>query len=253
MIILTRKKGSILAHTLNYKTPPKYKTYKDRAVDKFHDQECISKEDFEAMSALCCHYCGKDGPNGIDRIDNQIGYIKENCVPACKHCNYVKGDLSLEDFNVWKNRFIAKQLAERTVGKTPLFYGGDLTAPIAYKWKISWNETAKNVSFYNQYPEFSHNEFMGWTSHPVEKPFAVFDIQSSFERPRIAERMSLTDSMLSGKRPKASVITLEGESLVRQFLWGLALADMTSIYGAILNGVDPTPVGLIEKFKASLS
>ena len=46
----------------------------------------------------------------------------------------------------------AKQLAERTVGKTPLFYGGDLTAPIAYKWKISWNETAKNVSFYNQYP-----------------------------------------------------------------------------------------------------
>ena len=147
----------------------------------------------------------------------------------------------------------AKQLAERTVGKTPLFYGGDLTAPIAYKWKISWNETAKNVSFYNQYPEFSHNEFMGWTSHPVEKPFAVFDIQSSFERPRIAERMSLTDSMLSGKRPKASVITLECESLVRQFLWGLALADMTSIYGAILNGVDPTPVGLIEKFKASLS
>lgn len=147
----------------------------------------------------------------------------------------------------------AKQLAEQTVGKTALFYGGELTAPIAYKWKISWNETAKNVSFYNQYPEFSHNEFMGWTSHPVDKPFAVFDIRSSEERPRIAERMELTDRMLSGRRPKAGVITLEGESLVQQYLWGLALADMTSIYGAILNGVDPTPVDMIEKFKASLS
>lgn len=147
----------------------------------------------------------------------------------------------------------AKQLAEQTVGKTALFYGGELTAPIAYKWKISWNETAKNVSFYNQYPEFSHNEFMGWTSHPVEKPFAVFDIHSSEERPRIAERMELTDRMLSGRRPKAGVITLVGETLVQQYLWGLALADMTSIYGAILNGVDPTPVDMIEKFKASLS
>lgn len=147
----------------------------------------------------------------------------------------------------------AKQLAEQTVGKTALFYGGELTALIAYKWKISWNETAKNVSFYNQYPEFSHNEFMGWTSHPVEKPFAVFDIRSSAERPRIAERMELTDRMLSGRRPKAAAIELQGESLVRQYLWGLALADMTSIYGAILNNVDPTPVELIEKFKAALS
>lgn len=147
----------------------------------------------------------------------------------------------------------AKQLAERTVGKTALFYGGELTWPMAYKWRISWNETAKNVAFHNQYPEFSHNEFMGWTSHPVEKPFAVFDLQSTFERPRIAERMELTDRMLSGKRPAASTIYLEGESLIRQFLWGLALADMTSIYGAILNGVDPTPVALIEKFKQSLS
>ena len=32
-----------------------------------------------------------------------------NCVPCCKHCNYVKGDLSQDEFKVWKNRFILKQ------------------------------------------------------------------------------------------------------------------------------------------------
>lgn len=120
MIILARKKGFKLAHTLDYKAPPKYKAYKDRAVEKSHGQEYIGKEDFEAMSALCCHYCGKDGPNGIDRIDNQIGYTKENCVPACKHCNYVKGDLSREDFATWTNRFIAKQLAEQKKNNLPV-------------------------------------------------------------------------------------------------------------------------------------
>ena len=147
----------------------------------------------------------------------------------------------------------AKQLAQKTVGKTAVFYGGELTAPIAYKWKISWNETAKNVAFCSRYPEFNHNEFIGWSSHPVDKPFAVFDLTSSFERSRIAERMDLSDRMLSGMRPKAGQISLVGDNLVQQFLWGIALADMTSIYGAILNGVDPTAVDLIEKFKRSLN
>lgn len=146
----------------------------------------------------------------------------------------------------------AKQLAEQAAGKIGVFYGGPETAPLAYKWKISWNETAKNLGFWNQYPEFSHNEFMGWTSHPVDKPFAVFDLRSSLERPRIRERMELTDRMLSGMRPKAVDIELGGETLVQKMLWGMALAEMASIYLAILNNVDPTPVALIEKFKQEL-
>ncbi len=147
----------------------------------------------------------------------------------------------------------AKQIAMRAAGKTAVFYGGPLSAPLAYKWKISWNESSKNVAFYNQYPEFSHNEFMGWTSHPVDKPYFVMDIKSSFDRPRIDERMQLTDRMLSGMRPQAMELRLIGGNLTEQLLWGLALADMSSIYLGIVNGVDPTPVALIEKFKKSLS
>lgn len=147
---------------------------------------------------------------------------------------------------------IAKQLAEEAVGKTPVFYGGALTAPLAYKWKISWNENAKNVAFWNEYPEFNHNEFMGWASHPIEKPFAVFDLRSSLEHPQIQKRFEISDRLLSGKRPKATVVQLSGDSLIAQLLWGSILADFVSIYVAILNGVDPTPVELIEKLKHEL-
>lgn len=147
----------------------------------------------------------------------------------------------------------AKQLATQAAGKTAIFYGGQLTAPLAYKWKISWNESSKNLAFWNQYPEFNHNEFIGWVSHPVDKPFAVFDLRSHFERPRVIERMELTDRLLSGKRPKATVLQLQGENLVQQMLWGLALADATSIYLGILNNVDPAPVEIIERFKKELS
>lgn len=147
----------------------------------------------------------------------------------------------------------AKQIALQTVGKIPVFYGGALTAPLAYKYKISWNESAKNVAFWNEYPEFNHNEFMGWTSHPVEKPFAVYDLSSSFERPRITQRFELSDRLLSGMRPHAQTIQLKGDTLMAQLLWGAILADFASSYTGILNGVDPTPVVLIEKLKQELA
>jgi glucose/mannose-6-phosphate isomerase len=154
--------------------------------------------------------------------------------------------------NVPTDQNYAKQLAKEAVGKTPVFYGGALTAPIAYKWKISFNENAKNIAFWNEYPEFNHNEFLGWTSHPVEKPFAVFDLISSFEHGQILKRFEISDRLLSGMRPKAIVINLVGDSLIAQMLWASILADYVSIYVAVLNGVDPTPVELIEKFKKEL-
>lgn len=146
----------------------------------------------------------------------------------------------------------AKQLALMAVGKSPVFYAGNLMAPVAYKWKISWNENAKNVAFWNELPEFNHNEFLGWTSHPIEKPFAVFDLVSNFEHPRILKRFEVTDRLLSGKRPKSIIVQLQGDSVIAQMLWASILADFVSIYVAILNGVDPTPVDLIEKFKHEL-
>lgn len=146
----------------------------------------------------------------------------------------------------------AKQLAMHAVGKTPVIHGGPLTASVAYKWKISWNENAKNVAFWSEYPEFNHNEFMGWTSHPIEKPFAVFDIVSNFEHPQILKRFEISDKLLSGQRPKAVTVNLLGDSLLKQTLWGSILADFVSSYVAVLNGVDPGPVPLITKLKQEL-
>jgi hypothetical protein len=58
-----------------------------------------------------CFYCGRDPydrrlksryndfvANGIDRLDNDIDYIEENCVPCCSQCNYAKRELTKEQF-----------------------------------------------------------------------------------------------------------------------------------------------------------
>jgi glucose/mannose-6-phosphate isomerase len=146
----------------------------------------------------------------------------------------------------------AKQLALDIIGKSVVMYGGPKMYPAAYKWKISFNENAKHVAWVNQYPEFNHNEFIGWTKQPIDKPYAVIDIRSSLEHPRIQKRFEVSEQLLSGMRPSPMVITPQGETLLQQLLWTIALGDFTSLYVALLNGINPTPVDLIEKFKKSL-
>ncbi|HZL07971.1 MAG TPA: bifunctional phosphoglucose/phosphomannose isomerase [Candidatus Dormibacteraeota bacterium] len=146
----------------------------------------------------------------------------------------------------------AKQIAQEVIGKSAVIYGGPKLAPAAYKWKISFNENAKQVAWTNQYPEFNHNEFMGWTKQPVQKPYAVIDLRSSLEHPRIQKRFEVSERLLSGMRPAPIVVQAEGETLLEQLLWTIALGDFVTIYTALLNGLNPAPVDLIEKFKKAL-
>ena len=103
-----------MVHTLDYKTPPKYSDYRARHNKNYASSLIISESDFENLSAQTCFYCGVAGPNGIDRRDSSKGYEKDNCVSCCKHCNYVKGNLSTSDFEEWTIRFVRYQSEIRT-------------------------------------------------------------------------------------------------------------------------------------------
>ena len=146
----------------------------------------------------------------------------------------------------------AKQIALELMGKTTIMYAGPKLFPAANKWKICMNENAKNTAWANQYPELNHNEFIGWSSHPVEKPFAVVEIRSTLEHPRVQKRFEVTERLLSGMRPAPIVVVPQGGTLLQQLAWSFALGDFVSIYLGILNGVDPTPVALVEKLKKEL-
>jgi glucose/mannose-6-phosphate isomerase len=146
----------------------------------------------------------------------------------------------------------AKKIALDVIGKSAVVYAGPKLWPAAYKWKISFNENAKHVAWAGQYPEFNHNEFMGWTQQPVDKPYAVIDLRSNLEHPRIQKRFEVTERLLSGKRPAPIVVQAEGETVLQQLLWTIAYGDFVTIYTALLNGLNPAPVDLIEKFKKSL-
>ena len=89
-----------------------YAVYKNNAENK-NREFTLTKEQFKELTSGICTYCG-DGPkskgcgstiksglylyNGIDRVDNTIGYIPENCVTCCKICNWMKRTQTREEF-----------------------------------------------------------------------------------------------------------------------------------------------------------
>lgn len=64
---------------------------------------------FEKYCLGSCFYCGfkpnwPETHNGIDRVDNEKGYIEENCVSCCTQCNVAKNDLNINDFKFRINK-----------------------------------------------------------------------------------------------------------------------------------------------------
>jgi glucose/mannose-6-phosphate isomerase len=147
----------------------------------------------------------------------------------------------------------AKQLAQELMGKSVVVYGGPKLFPAAYKWKISVNENAKQVAWVNEIPEFNHNEFIGWSKQPIDKPYAVVDLRSNLEHERVQKRFVVTERLLSGMRPAPHIVVAEGETLLEQLMWTIAFGDFVTLYLGLLNGIDPAPVELVEKFKKALN
>ena len=88
-----------------------YSSYKYQAIKRNYSFN-LSLEEFNILIKGNCFYCGipplqknisnYSSPdftyNGIDRIDNSIGYENYNVVSCCGVCNQAKMDLSYKDF-----------------------------------------------------------------------------------------------------------------------------------------------------------
>jgi hypothetical protein len=72
----------------------------------------LTKDEFRKLTKGNCHYCG-DKPkhlykkqkcngaykgNGVDRLNNKLGYTINNCVSCCYKCNWMKSDLTPKKF-----------------------------------------------------------------------------------------------------------------------------------------------------------
>lgn len=98
-----------------------YRSYKSTAKKKGHLFE-LDLDVFKELTQSVCFYCNKSPNsvrkphprnnntvyrptqltpyiyNGIDRKNNSMGYSRDNCVPCCKECNFLKSNRNLDEF-----------------------------------------------------------------------------------------------------------------------------------------------------------
>jgi len=142
----------------------------------------------------------------------------------------------------------AKKIAMKVKG-IPVIYSSGFLSPIATRWRQQFNENAKMMAFDFCLPESNHNEIMAWEGK-VKNITCIF-LRHKNEDEKIKKRFDFMREVYS---KKANIIEIfaDGESKLEQMIHALYLGDYVSNYLALLNGIDPTPVNLIQKLKEKI-
>ena len=88
-----------------------FRRYNDKAVERNLSFE-LDKAQFRLLTKQVCYYCGIEPHkvhkvnkrvgeyifNGVDRIDNNKGYVENNIVTCCYNCNRMKHTLGNAEF-----------------------------------------------------------------------------------------------------------------------------------------------------------
>jgi len=141
---------------------------------------------------------------------------------------------------------IAKQIALECIGRSVVVYASPLLATAARHWKIGFNEHARQLAWVG---ELSPSELVGWTKQPVSKPYAVIELMSELEPTHVQQAFAASARSLSGLRPEPIRVHATGKTPKEQLLWAHNLGDFVTIYTGLLNGVNPRPIEVVEKFK----
>jgi len=148
---------------------------------------------------------------------------------------------------------LAKGIARELHGTTPVIAGAGLTAPIAYRWKTQINENAKQPCFAHELPELDHNEIVGWEGARELGMFSAVFLDDCDAHPRIKARIELTRNLIDKGAVRNLKIETRGQTTIERVMSLVLLGDLVSIYMALLRGVDPMPVYLLERLKEELS
>lgn len=102
-----------------------YNSYKWKSTRRNKEIEFfLELPEFEELITSNCHYCGSKPSkliargenklywNGIDRVNNNLGYISGNCVPCCEICNKAKRTMPVSEFREWVVRIYSHWVKE---------------------------------------------------------------------------------------------------------------------------------------------
>jgi glucose/mannose-6-phosphate isomerase len=125
---------------------------------------------------------------------------------------------------------------------------------VAVRIKGQICENAKQLAFANVFPEFNHNELVGYGKlGQWGKLLTVTIIRDRGDHRRTGIRMAIVRKLIADLGIPVAEVESVGESPLARMFSIIQWGDFASLYLAMLNGVDPTPVAVIDHLKHELS
>ena len=147
----------------------------------------------------------------------------------------------------------SKKLALGVNGTVPTVYGFGFYRAVAQRFKTQFNENSKNPAKWEFFPELNHNEIVGWeAAKEFAEYFSVIFIRDTDEPAEIRVRIEVTKELISREIGKIFEIRSKGKSSLAKMSSVICTGDFTSVYLAVLRGIDPTPVKTIDLLKEKL-
>lgn len=150
---------------------------------------------------------------------------------------------------------IARRLASELRGRLPLIYGSaGCFEPVAYRWRTQIAENAKTLSLHHLFPELTHNEIEAFEpfSRVPAKVVAIM-LKDRSDHDGVKRRMEVTGRIVRKKGIRVLEVNSTGKGILARMISVMYIGDWTSFYLAIMNRIDPTPVGRIQFLKRRLN
>lgn len=148
-----------------------------------------------------------------------------------------------------------RRLAEQLKGRLPIIYSAsEHLDAVNLRWRGQMAENAKQLAFGHVLPEMNHNELVGWrVLTDLMKQMHVVFLKDKGTHPRVAVREGITKQIVAQYTTNTTEVWSEGTSLLARMFYLIHFGDWTSLYLAILNNEDPTPVKVIDYLKSELA
>ena len=147
---------------------------------------------------------------------------------------------------------VAKAVARDWLGRSPAVLSGPFLAPAARRWRNQLCENAKVLARDGTLPEMAHNDLVAWAADPAARDSAVVILRDRKETRDVARRFELARRLGLDRAGSVREVRARGRGALARLLSLVFVGDLASLYLAVLRGVDPAPVTVIERFKREL-
>ncbi|MCX5726715.1 MAG: bifunctional phosphoglucose/phosphomannose isomerase [Candidatus Saganbacteria bacterium] len=147
-----------------------------------------------------------------------------------------------------------KQLAMKLLGKIPVIFASTGSTDAAgLRLKTQLNENSKVTALLSFFPELNHNEIVNLSILEKDKhSFSLVILRDEGDNERVKKRIEITKSLIGVQLGGVTDIRSSGKSKLARLLSLVYFGDFLSVYLAVLSGIDPMPVRVIDKLKKEL-